>query len=434
MKSIKLSFSFLVLIFSILLHTASIAQLINQNEYSQRREKLFSMLTPGSAAVFKAAETKVRSSDVSYRYRQESSFLYFTGMNLPNCYLLFSAKEINIDGKGINIFMFIPGLKSDSILAGKNLSQGFFSTAKFQEIFKSVLKETNTLYVSASDFGFVNDWLNDKPIFLERDSKKLFIQKYPGVKLRNVSSLAAQLREIKSDSEINMIRKAISITGDGIKRAMKICKPNGWEYELRGAVEYEMIKQGSDYTSFPSIIGSGPNSLILHYDEDNRQMKNGEVVVMDVGAEYGGYAGDITRTIPVSGKFSQTQKEIYSLVLKAQKEIIKIIKPGVSFSQLDDKAKEVFKTAGLEKFLTHGVSHSVGIDVHDPATDFKLKPGMVITVEPGLYFKEDSSSEQIKYHGFGVRIEDDVLVTENGCEVLSKNIPKEIDEIEKLMK
>jgi len=215
---------------------------------------------------------------------------------------------------------------------------------------------------------------------------------------------------------------------------MEVCRPSIHEYELQAAVEYEMIRQGASYTAFPSIIGSGENNLIYHYDKNRRKAEPGDLVVMDVGAEYNGYAADITRTIPVTGKFTKAQAEVYRVVLEAQNEGIKMIKPGIKLRDLDKKAKEVISKAGYGKYFKHSVSHQLGVDVHDIWSSDTLKAGMVITVEPGIYIPADDDSISVEYRGWGIRIEDDVLVTENGYEVLSKGIPKEIGEIEKIMK
>lgn len=399
-------------------------------EYQLRRKNLTELLDTNSAAVLKAAGYRVRSNDVNYEYRQESNFLYLTGINEPEHYLIVIPKGIQIDGKIFKVCIF-SSKKNQEAQAVQQNHEIVLNKSKFQQIFQQILLTVKTLYISAPDLGVVNDWLNDKNYISERTARKELEQKYEGLKIKNINPIVAKLREVKSEYEIEQIRKAIQITGDGIKRATEICKPEMYEYELQAIIEYEMLKQGAAGPSFPSIIGSGSNSLILHYDKNKRRMKTDDVVVMDVGAEYNGYSADITRTIPVSGKFTKAQKEIYSLVLKAQKEVIKIIRHGVPLRDLDKKAKEVITTAGYGKYVKHGVSHHLGLDVHDVWASDTLKAGMVITVEPGIYIPEDATELTPEYRGFGIRIEDDLLVTENGSVVLSKEIPKEVDEIEK---
>jgi Xaa-Pro aminopeptidase len=196
------------------------------------------------------------------------------------------------------------------------------------------------------------------------------------------------------------------------------------EYEVQAALEYEFRRNGAEGPGYPSIVGSGPFSTVLHYDKAERRMQSGDVVVVDVGAQYGGYSADVTRTYPVSGKFSPRQKEIYQIVLDAQRAALAEIKPGVTFATIHAAAFNYIRSKGYAKYFIHGTSHHIGLQVHDVGnTSRLLEPNMVITVEPGIYIPE----EQI-----GVRIEDDVVVTANGCRILS-DFPKDIDAIEQLM-
>ena len=208
-----------------------------------------------------------------------------------------------------------------------------------------------------------------------------------------------------------------------------------YEYELEAILEYTFKKNGARRSGFCPIIGSGPFSCILHYNKNDRKTNPGELVVIDIGAEYKMYTADITRTIPISGKFSQRQKEIYNIVLKAHDEAISLIKPGIRKNEIHNKAVDIISDGlvnlGLikdkkeyKKYYMHGTSHPIGLDVHDPSVSRILKPGMIITIEPGIYIREEN---------LGIRIEDDVLVTETGYEILSKDTPVTIEEIENLM-
>ncbi|MBI5476667.1 MAG: aminopeptidase P N-terminal domain-containing protein [Ignavibacteriales bacterium] len=406
---------------------------ISQNEYAGRRQQLLSSLDSGTVVVMRSGDYKMRSNDVEYRYRQESNFLYLTGWRSTNRYIIFSPAGFETDGKRNNVFLFTTS-QEESKQTKIGTNEIICNISRFQELFKSVLTNAKTLYISAPDLQFVNDWLNDKKIFLDKNAKKELEQRYPDLKVKNALPLFGKFREIKSEAELRLMQKSIVFTWNGLKRAMMDCKPDTWEYELQADIEYEMMHGGADFPSWTSIIGSGENSLILHYDDNRRQMKNGDLVVMDVGAEYDGYACDITRTIPVSGKFTKAQTEVYNIVLKAQEEVIKIVKPGITMKDMDAKAKEVIVQAGFGKFIRHGVTHPVGIDVHDIWASDTLRAGMVMTVEPGIYIPTDADSIASDFRGFGIRIEDDVLVTESGCEVMTKNVPKEIDEIERLMR
>jgi Xaa-Pro aminopeptidase len=206
------------------------------------------------------------------------------------------------------------------------------------------------------------------------------------------------------------------------------------EYELQALIEYEAIKNGSRGMAFFSIIGSGENSLEPHYYRNDRTMEAGDLVVMDVGARNNGYCADITRTIPVSGKFTEQQAILYQVVLDQQKKLISMIKPGMTMSQVEKKAYKLTQDAGYGNYYLHSVSHPVGLNVHDPFVLDTLKPGMILTIEPGIYIPVNDTVQPEGRRGFGIRIEDDVLVTKDGCVVLSASVPKEIAEIEKLMK
>lgn len=403
---------------------------IPESEYRERRANLCMMLDSMSAALFRGAEPKLRNGDVNYPYRQESNYLYLTGVNTPSGLLIVAPGGVTVQQMtGIVVHVGEKG-KKDS-LAGNEI---FVGAERLREALNAVAGRVQTLYVSAPDLRFVNDWLNDKPMFIDREARREFEKAHPGLKTRTVGGLMGKLREVKSARELEMIRHAIALTGEGIKQALRECRPGGWEYQLQAAFESAVRRGGADGVSFPSIIGSGPNSLIPHYDDNNRQMQKGDVVVMDVGAECGGYAADVTRTIPVSGSFTREQRKVYDVVRSAHDEVIKLIKPGVPKSALEARARQVITDAGYARFISHGVSHQVGLDVHDAGASDTLKAGMVITVEPGVYIPVAEESLPLPFRGVGIRVEDDVLVTSTGAEVLSASIPIDPSTIEKLMK
>jgi len=404
-------------------------------EYASRRARLLAAADTGAAVVLRAAEYRVRSGDVSYRYRQESNFLYLTGLAEPGLTLMFVPRGVQVDGTGRRIILFAPAPQAAAIAAAGEFPDGaVIDPRRFDEVFSRVAASVNTLFVSAPDMGFVNDWLNNTPLFIDQQARARLRERFPDLRVKNAGPLLGPLRERKSPAEIALIRDAIRMTGDGIRRAAALCAPGKMEYELQAAVEEEMTRQGAAYTSFPSIIGSGGNSLVLHYDENRRAMRDGEVVVMDVGAEYEGYAADITRTFPVSGKFTEGEKRVYAVVLQAQEETIRIIRPGVPWGTLEKKAREVLSAAGFGRYMPHAVSHHVGVDVHDTGRLDTLRPGMVITVEPGIYVPAGDTTMPPAVRGFGVRLEDDVLVTEEGSEVLSSGIPKGIEAAERMVR
>ena len=264
------------------------------------------------------------------------------------------------------------------------------------------------------------------PETLPRDkSPAEVVAALPAVDVRSAGKLIAELREVKSAAEIGRIRAAVDATVPGIADAMRAAKPGLLEMQLAGIVELRCRLGGCMRQAYQSIVGSGPNSCVLHYSDNTRALRDGDLVVMDIGGEYQGYASDITRTFPVNGKFTEEQARVYDAVLAAQEAGIAAVRPGVTMKQVHDAAAAVLKERGLVQYFPHGTSHSVGLDVHDPFRgDAPLRAGSVLTVEPGVYIAEKA---------LGVRIEDTVLVTATGCEVLSAALPKTREAIEKLM-
>lgn len=405
-----------------------------ESEYVGRINALLEILDSNSAVVMKSADFVGRSNDVSFEYQQESNFFYMTGLNDPSYYLIVCKNGILINKKACKSVLFVPDTyaQSDQAYYSK-IFDTILNSKDFSKYYNPLPAKLKNIYYSSPDIPlFYINWIEDKAVFADARIKQSLKEKYPGLKVRNASTLLTKLRDIKSANEIKIICKSIALTEAGIIRAMKNCKPGVWEYELQADIEYERMKGGGEGQSFSSIIGSGPNSVIIHYDNNNRKTKENDLVVIDVGSKYKGYSSDITRTFPVSGKFTDAQKTIYSILLETQKEIIKFIKPGFTTSQMDSVCKVVYRKYGYEKYFYHGVTHGLGIDVHDGIPD-TLKPGMIVTVEPGIYIAVDDMTKPPEFRGMGVRIEDDVLITSDGCTVLTTGVPKEIAEIEKMM-
>lgn len=235
-------------------------------------------------------------------------------------------------------------------------------------------------------------------------------------------ALLSAERQVKSDFELRLIREAIRTTQRGFEAALPIIAPGRYEFELEGRIEGTFLEWGSRAPGFESIIGSGPNSCVLHYNASRRSLRAGEMVVMDIGAQCGAYTADITRTFPVDGEFTDRQREVYEWVLEAQRRAIEAVRPGATFHDLNDVVRRYAIELGVRDALLHGVSHHVGLEVHDVWSRPRLEPGMIITVEPGLYFVDED---------LGVRIEDVLLVTSTGAEVLTREIPKRVDEVER---
>ncbi len=266
------------------------------------------------------------------------------------------------------------------------------------------------------------------------------------------------MRLFKRGRELEALRRACKVSAEGHVAAMRATAPGRGEWEIQAEVEYVFKKAGAKSPGYTTIAGSGPNACTLHYVENRRRMEAGDLLLVDAGAEVDYYTGDITRTWPVSGRFTGPQREIYDLVLRAQQEVIAMVKPGLAYNTMHDRAIEVLTTGLVERgvlegpvekaiadktyrpWYMHGTGHWLGIDVHDvgeyyaaTGTSRLLEPGMVFTVEPGLYFAPDAPNVPERYKGIGVRIEDDILVTETGYEILTKDVPKEPEELEAIV-
>ena len=250
----------------------------------------------------------------------------------------------------------------------------------------------------------------------------------------DVLPILADLRQVKDADELRRLRRAGEISAAGHIAAIKAAHPGAWEYEVEAAAEYEFRRQGAERLGYPSIVGAGVNGTVLHYDESRSQLKAGDLVVMDMAAEFGYYTADITRTLPADGKFTARQRAVYDLVLGAQQAALDALKPGVTLTQLDGIARRYMQQNSrdlcgqrtCDAYFIHGLGHYIGMDVHDVGRyDVPLAPGMVLTIEPGIYLPEE---------GLGVRIEDDVAVTATGYELLSGNVPRTADAIEALMR
>jgi len=360
-------------------------------EYKARRDRLAARIQ-GNVLVLRAAPDQ----DLT-KYYQERNFYYLTGFDQPDAILLLDAAS-----NPSQEFLFLPERKpAAERWTGPKLGPGpeaekatgfakVLGTSEFDATLKQVSEHAKAVYG-----------------------------------LKEVESDIAYLRQVKSDTEVALLDKAIQITLKAQRAAARTIAHGVMEYEVQAALEFEFTRNGAERPGYPSIVGSGPFSTVLHYDDNRRRMQAGDTVVVDVGAEYSGYSADVTRTFPVSGKFSPRQREIYQIVLDAQKAAIAKVKPGARISDLHNAAMSHIRSKGYDKYFIHGTSHHIGLEVHDVGdTSRPFEPNMVITVEPGIYIPEEQ---------LGIRIEDDVLVTPTGYRVLS-NFPKEISEIEGLVK
>jgi Xaa-Pro aminopeptidase len=432
---------------------------IKPEEYQQRRSLVMAKMDSGSIAIFCAANPYNRSKDTYYKYRQNSNFLYLTGCNESNSTLLLIPDGMQIDSvTTAKEILFVRAHKKswtgnnlgvqgskDVLGFGRNGTASVaLTTDSLIDILPRILQSRKILYYVSPLPKKILDQIVDINIASMDEVEKVLETKYSNLVLKKPDSLVNELRVIKSPAELTLIQMAINATTSAHIEVMKSCEPRMYEYQLQAVVEFCFTKYGCESTAFPSIIGSGPNTMSFHYEANRRQMHSGELVVMDIGAEYHGYCADITRTIPVNGRFSQAQKEIYELVLSAQDSAFKEIQPGVLMNTPGKKAMEVISTGLMmlgiikdkdetKKYTQHSFSHFIGLDIHDVGSKDKLQSGMIFTVEPGIYIPESSTCDE-KYRGIGIRIEDDVIVTESGYRVLSIDAPRTITDIEQVMK
>ncbi|MBB6609833.1 aminopeptidase P N-terminal domain-containing protein [Pontibacter sp. Tf4] len=422
---------------------------LDKEFHRQRREQLRKQLPARSVAVFFAAPVRNRANDVDHYYHQDPDFYYLTGYTEPNAVLIVFAEPQAIDGKQIHDLLFVqPNDPRAEQWNGRRLGVDGTATAlgiaaQPNTAFKSYLNKANLTQVFAKPLP--TDVRDD-----ERDDADLYslLEQFKAKKaptdVKGLEIVMAQLREQKTPEELELLRKAITISAQGQIEVMKAMKPGMSEMELQGLHEFVHNKYGAQFVGYPSIVGAGNNGCVLHYIESAKPtIANNELVLMDVGAEYKGYTADVTRTIPANGKFSPEQKAIYELVLKAQDAAFAQCKVGNQFGAPGQAAQEVI-AEGLVKlgiiknksearrYFPHGTSHYLGLDVHDPGTYGPFKPNTVITVEPGIYIPDGSPCDK-KWWGIGVRIEDDILITEKGWETLSKLAPRTVADIEQMM-
>ncbi len=420
-------------------------------EFETRRKKFLGKMKPGGVAILFGAPPS------HGRFRQDSDFFYLTGVEEPNAILVL------VKDKKKSILVLPPKDKKQETWLGPMLGvngalkMGFdeaYPLEKRKEILKKYLRNASALY-----YTFGVDRSQDD--FILQILKELKGEVREGTAVPKVFydllAFIHEMRLVKTREEIDSMRKAASITAKAHLRAMESCKPGMMEFELQAILEHEFRRQGAFFNAFDTIVAGGPNARVLHYTANTGVLRDGQLVLVDGGCEYNYYTADISRTFPIGGKFTQAQRALYDLVWQAQQEVIRMVKPGVSYEALHQKTLEVL-TQGLvdlkilkgkvknlveEKkylpFFMHKTGHWIGMDCHDVG-EYKrdgkpriLKPGMVFTVEPGLYIP-NSSKVPKKFRNIGIRIEDDILVTRRGYEILTKEVPSQSDEIEGLRK
>ncbi|ERK12608.1 MAG: Xaa-Pro aminopeptidase [Pantoea sp.] len=434
--------------------------MITLETFQQRRQALIARMAPGSAALIFAAPEVTRSNDSEYPFRQNSDFWYFTGFNEPQA-LLVLIKSDETHNHSV-LFNRVRDLTAE-IWFGRRLGQdaapaklGVDRALPWDDIGEQLHQLLNGLDVVYHAQGLYAE--ADKLVFSALEKlRRGFRQNLSAPDtLTDWRPWVHDMRLFKGPEEIAILRRAGEISALAHTRAMQVCRPGMFEYQLEGEIQHEFNRHGARFPSYNTIVGAGENGCILHYTENECEMRDGDLVLIDAGCEFQGYAGDITRTFPVNGKFTAPQRAIYDIVLASLYKALELFRPGVSIHDVNDEVVRIMVTGLVElgvmegevdallaeqahrQFFMHGLSHWLGLDVHDvghygtPSRDRILEPGMVLTIEPGLYIAPDARVPA-QYRGIGIRIEDDIVITEDGNENLTDSVVKDADAIEALM-
>ena len=417
--------------------------------FIENRKKVNSRLKPGALAVFNSNDTMPTSADGKQKFIQHSDLFYLSGMDQEETILLICPdakeekhREILFIRETNDYVVTWEGPKYSQNQASKVSGiQTVYWTREFESIFRSLAIESETIYLNT------NEHLRYEPIVETREMRflKWCMSTFPLHHYERLAPIMHDIRAVKSPCEITQIHQACQITEKAFRRLLSFIHPEIWEFEIEAEIIHEFLRNRSRGPAYPCIIASGSHACILHYELNDSQCLSGEMLLLDFGAEYAGYASDLTRTVPVSGKFNQRQKAVYNAVLRVQKAAIDMLVPGntlieyqravgqsmekelvdLKLISLQDIRKQSENDPVYKKYFMHGTSHHLGLDAHDYGSRYRaFEAGMVLTVEPGIYIKEE---------GMGVRIENDVHVTGDGPEDLTKGIPVEAEEIEYLM-
>ncbi|MDX1900766.1 MAG: Xaa-Pro aminopeptidase [Gammaproteobacteria bacterium] len=434
--------------------------MLNKQEFAARRAQLMKHIGKTSIAIVKAAPIMYRNHYHEHAYRQDSDFHYLTGFDEPEAIAVFAP------GRGDGEYILFSRRKDpdkevwDGYRAGQEGAKKIYGadeawpTETFAEKLPGLLENRDQIYYATGmDANF------DTVIFEAINTLRSKVRSgvnWPDT-FMDIQPILHEMRVIKSPAEIELMQKACDISIEGHIRAMRACKPGMYEYQLEAELTYAYLSNGSHAHAYTPIVGSGENACILHYVTNNKKIENGDMILIDSGCEYDYYASDITRTFPANGKFSAEQRAIYEVVLAAQRVGIEALHPGNHWDKIEEtvlrviveglrelkllkgSVDEIIEKRTYVPFYMHRCGHWLGLDVHD-AGRYKikeawrtLKPGMVRTMEPGVYISSNIPNVPKQWHNIGVRIEDDVLITENGNRVLSEKLPKEISDIENIM-
>lgn len=437
--------------------------------FKKRREKLFQK-NPEAVFVFPSNSLLIRNDDVHYPFRQDSNFYYLTGFEEPDAFLVL-VPERSKPGSHRSVLFVQDRNPEREIWDGERygaegarkvfgVDETYVNT-EFDQKFLEYLKHTDTVF-----YRWGNSAENDPRVFglIDRYRQSLGRSGRSAHRIEDTKQILGEMRLFKSTDEIELLRKAAAYSAAAHTEMMKQVKPGMGEAQVAAMIEFEMIHRGCQRLGYGSIVAGGKNATCLHYVANNDTLRDGELLLIDAGGEYDYFTADITRVLPVGRSFSAAQAEIYDLVLASQMACLSIIKPGIPYSKVHETAstvlaegllsmgllkgtaKDVIESGAIKRFFPHGTGHFLGMDVHDAGLYRVVKPGstppveesrtveagMVFTVEPGLYCQPGDREVPEKYRNIGVRIEDDIVVTSQGCEILTSGVPKERSEIEAL--
>lgn len=433
---------------------------ISKSEYARRRKNLMALMEPNSIAIIPSARERLRSRDTEHPFRQDSDFYYLSGFAEPEAVLVLAP------GRRHGQYVMFCRERDPAVelwhghragpegVCEKFGADDAFPIGDIDDILPGLIEGRDRVYYSmgrSTRFDRqIMGWVNSIR------SKEASGAVPPG-EFTDLNYLVHELRLVKSAAEQRLLRRAGEITARGHRRAMAFCRPGHYEYQLEAELMHEFAFSGARHLAYPCIVGSGANACTLHYVNNDSLMRDGELVLIDAGCELEYYAADVTRTFPVNGRFSREQRALYEVVLRAQSAAIAAIRPGNHWNQPHDasvleitsglvelgllrgRVQKLIEREAYREFYMHRVGHWLGLDVHDVG-DYRvgnewrrLEPGMVMTVEPGIYVAPSNGKVAGKWRGIGIRLEDDVLVTAAGCEVLTAGVPRTVEDIEELM-
>ena len=422
---------------------------IDKKLFIQNRKRFAKQLENKSIAVFNSNDIMPTSADGTHGFIQQTDLLYLSGIDQEQSTLVIcpDAREekyreiLFVKETNAKIALWEGHKYSKDEARAVSGIKSVYWNHEFETVFNPLVFESDTIYLNTNEHLRADGKVETRDARFLRWCRKLF----PLHHYRRLAPIMHNLRAVKSKPEVELIKKACSITDKTFRRLLGFIKPGVWEFEIEAEIYHEFIRNRSRGPAFQTIVASGADSCTLHYVKNDKQCRDGELVLIDFGAEYANYAADVTRTVPVNGKFSKRQKDVYNAVLKVHKAAIKLLKPGTT---IDDFSREVgrameaelirlklFKAAEVKKqpvdqplykkYFPHGTSHHLGLDVHDYGNRYrKFEAGMVFTCEPGIYINDE---------GIGIRIENDILITKDGPLDLTAGVPREADEIEELM-